>query len=340
MKGLTVRLLLILTATVLATVCDGQGYKKLGTAGMKFLDIDPSARSAAMGGALNSICQDVSSIFLNPAGMSFIPRYEFSLSYNSWIADIKQYALGGAINLSHIGLKKVGGVLGVSLLYTDNGDMIRTEYLSTYRDYVQYEEPYTIEEWAVGIAYAKQITDRFSFGGHVKYVVQDLGETPVWRAVENDTITIENRLAPVAFDFGTIYDIGFYDIKLSMSFRNFSQELIYVRDKFELPITMRIGLSMNVLKLFRQAEDGQSLLVAIDALHPRDYTERIHLGVEYMFKILAIRAGYRFNYDEENFCAGFGVNQLLENTNLKIDYAYSSFGIFDPVHRFTVGFSF
>lgn len=340
MEKIISRVLVLFLLVAIAELCFSQGYKKLGTAGMKFLDIDPNARSTAMGGASNSICHDVSAIFLNPAGMSFVSNRDFSFSYNSWIADIKQYAIGGAINLATIGLDKIGGVLGISLLYTDNGKMIRTEYLSSYRDFIQYEEPYTIEEWAIGIAYARQLTDRFSFGGHVRYAVQDLGDTPVYRAIENDTVTVGNRLAPIILDFGTIYNTGFKDLRLSMSFRNFSQELIYVRDKFELPITMRIGMAMDVLSFFVPENSSQSLTIALDALHPRDYTERIHLGFEYSYKNLALRAGYKFNYDEESFCTGFGLNQRIENTNLKFDYAYTSFGVFDSVHRFSFGFSF
>jgi len=340
MKRVILRTFVFLLAIALTIPCFSQGYKKLGTAGMKFLDIDPSARSTAMGGALNSICNDASSIFLNPAGMSFVSSFDFSFSYNSWIADIKQYAIGGAVNLETIGFGQIGGVIGISLLYTDNGNMIRTEYLSSFRDYVQYEEPYTIEEWAIGIAYAKQLTDRFSFGGHVRYAVQDLGDTPVWKAIEDDTVAVGNKLSPIILDFGTIYNTGFKDLRLSMAFRNFSQELIYVRDKFELPITMRIGIAMDVLSFFMPENSSQSLTVALDALHPRDYTERIHLGFEYSYKNLALRAGYKFNYNEENFCAGFGLNQSIENTNLKLDYAYTSFGVFESVHRFSFGFSF
>ncbi|MCK4295579.1 MAG: PorV/PorQ family protein, partial [Candidatus Marinimicrobia bacterium] len=192
-----------------------------------------------------------------------------------------------------------------------------------------------IEEWVAGIAYARSVTDRFSFGGHLRYAVQDLGSTLIWRAVEDTTVTVENRLSPVVLDFGTIYYTGFKDLRLSMSFRNFSQEVIYVRDKFELPISMRIGVAMNVFKM-----SNQSLMVAIDAVHPRDYTERIHLGAEYLFHGLALRAGYKFNYDEEDFSAGFGINKNIGGSVLKIDYAFTSFGIFNAVQRFSIGFSF
>ena len=52
-------------------------------------------------------------------------------------------------------------------------------------------------------------------------------------------------------------------------------------------------------------EHANPLLVSIDAIHPRDYTERINLGAEYvLMDMIALRAGYRFNYDEEGLTAG------------------------------------
>jgi hypothetical protein len=320
--------------------CYGDDYKKLGTAGFKFLDIDPGARSSAMGGASNSICSDASALFQNPAGLALISNSDVMFSQNTWIADISQYAVGLAINANRIGLGWLGGVFGFSLLYTDNGDMIRTEYLSGYDDFYQHEEPYTIDEWALGIAYARNITDRFAFGGHVKYAVQDLGTTTIWHQFEYVTDTVRSKLAPVVLDFGTVYNTGFRDLRLSMSFRNFSPEIIYVRDKFELPITMRIGIAMDVLSLVLPQDAPQSFTVALDAVHPRDYTERIHLGCEYQFRGLAIRFGNKFNYDEEGFSAGIGLNQKIGNSKVRFDYAYTSFGVFDSVNRITFGISF
>lgn len=331
-RNLRLTTLLLCLFLAFAIPCFGQGDNKIGSAGLKFLEIDTNARSAAMGSASNSIMNDVSAVFLNPAGLAYVSKFGFSSSYINWIADIKQYAIAAAINLDNLGLGWLGGTLAASLLYTDNGDLIRTEFLSGLDDFVQQEEPYTIAQWAVGIAYAKRVTDRFSFGGHIKYVVQDLGSVEIFRDLEDDTLSVGNKVSPIVLDFGTIYNTGFHDLMISMSFRNFSQELIYVRDKFELPITMRIGAAINVPGL---DTDAHSLTVAIDVLLPRDFDERINLGFEYWFlQSFAIRGGYKFNYDEEGFNAGIGIKRR----GLKIDYAYTSFGLFESVQRFSFGF--
>jgi len=41
--------------------------------------------------------------------------------------------------------------------------------------------------------------------------------------------------------------------------------------------------------------ENQSFILAFEALHPRDYTERYHIGGEYQYNnVLAVRAGYKF----------------------------------------------
>jgi hypothetical protein len=318
--------------------CSGQGFKKLGSTGMKFLDIDASVRSAALGGASNSLFDGAASLFQNPAGIADVPALSMYVGTNTWIADISQYSLAAVIHMNKIGLSRVGGTLGFSMVYMDNGDMIRTDYNQVAQDmsYYVHDDPYTISEWAFGVAYARRITDQFAFGGQVKQAVQDFGEIEIYRYYEEDTVMTSTKLAPWIFDFGTIFHTGFKDLRISMSFRNFSEELIYVREKFELPISMKIGIAMNV---FGMAEDNHSLTIAMDAVHPRDYTERLNLGMEYKYKVIALRAGYKFNHDEEGFSAGFGLEKTLIGSTFRFNYAYSAFGVFGAVQRFSVSIS-
>ncbi|UCH63612.1 MAG: PorV/PorQ family protein [Fidelibacterota bacterium] len=334
-KRLLFKTIALAAVIVLVTPSQGQVYTKLGAAGMKFLEVDANVRSAAMGGASTSLFDGVASMFQNPAGLAGVSGMDFSAATNVWIADIRQHAIGVAVDLNKIGLGRLGGIIGASLLVMDNGNMIRTDFsqVTEEQSYYAYDDPYTIEEWAAGIAYARRISDQFALGGHVKYAVQDFGEVDIYRDLEDDTVSVANRLSPILFDFGTIYYTGFGDLRISMSFRNFSQELIYVNEKFELPITMKIGVAMKVLSL---NNDTNSLTVALDAEHPRDYQERINLGFEYRLWNLILRTGYRFNHDEESLSAGFGLHL---GSVLRINYAYTAFGIFGAVQRISIAIS-
>jgi hypothetical protein len=109
-----------------------------------------------------------------------------------------------------------------------------------------------------------------------------------------------------------------------------------------LPLTYFIGIAFDALELAGDFNnDIHSLMIALDAIHPRDYAERLHLGAEYWFKnMVAVRTGYKFNYDEEGISFGAGLKYNVSGLNLKLDYAYSNFVVFESVNRISIGASF
>jgi hypothetical protein len=191
---------------------------------------------------------------------------------------------------------------------------------------------------AVGVGYAKRLTDRFSVGGQVRWVRQNLGESVIPVIVNQDTSqrTVESELTPLAFDFGTQFKTGFKSLVFGMSVRNFSQEIKYVEEGFQLPLVFNLGISMNVLDFFESVPLKQSLLVSIDASHYRDHPEQIKVGMEYgLLNSMWLRGGYITSNDESGFSFGVGVNY----SGVGLDYAYTPFGVFDKVQRMTVRFS-
>ena len=44
-----------------------------------------------------------------------------------------------------------------------------------------------------------------------------------------------------------IYKTGFKSLNLGMSIRNFSEEIKYIEEGFQLPLTFRIGASIDAL---------------------------------------------------------------------------------------------
>jgi hypothetical protein len=142
------------------------------------------------------------------------------------------------------------------------------------------------------------------------------------------------------FDFGFLYSTGFKSLNFGMSIRNFAQEIKYAQESFQLPLTFRIGLAMNTLDLTGMNPDEHSLLLSIDATHPRDYAEQLGFGLEYVFmKMFALRTGYEFPNDEHGFAAGVGFHKDISDVSVGVDYAYTPFGIFGDVHRFSFQFS-
>src|SRR5690606_496710 len=146
----------------------------------------------------------------------------------------------------------------------------------------------------------------------------------------------------IAYDFGILYNTGFESLTFAMTARNFSPEVTYVEEAFELPLTFKVGLAMDVFDLTNVDQTKHNMTVALEAERPRDYDEMMKLGVEYLFaKRFALRAGYAYPSDEQGVSAGFGLQQTLRGgRNLGIDYSFTDFGIFSSVHRLSATIAF
>jgi opacity protein-like surface antigen len=97
------------------------------------------------------------------------------------------------------------------------------------------------------------------------------------------------------------------------------------------------------------ASERHQLIIAVDALHPNNNKESLNIGTEYSLKVptfgkLSLRAGYRALFiDTSEFGltlgAGFVMN-LIQNTNLTVDYAYRDLGILGSTNCFGIGIQF
>ncbi len=333
---MTNKSLILLVAILMLTLLASSplaGVTKYAQAGMAFLKIDPSGQSAGMGSAATAMANNAMAMFSNPAGMGYTEGLDLALSQTTWIADIKHYAIGAAYGFANI------GTFGVNVVYMDYGDMKRTAPYSgsdpTLKD-IGYLDlgTFTVGEYAIGVSYSRQISNQFSIGGTVKFVRQDLSWSETLDVSSGERVKSDNIQDITAFDFGTLYYAGWKDLRIGMSVRNFSDQGRYVDQRFELPLTMSLGTAMNILSIWTD-ETTHKLNVAIDWQHPRDYDERVHVGCEYVLAdMLALRAGYKFNYDEEGLTFGVGVDKKFGTFGVRFDYAYGAFGdFFNQVHR-------
>jgi hypothetical protein len=310
-------------------------WQKLAQTGCQFLSVGIDARSVGFAEALTSVEAGSNSIFYNPAGMARMNNYiDLSASTLTYIADIKYY--GASLALNPFGIEY--GILGFSFMSVDYGEiqgtMVDPSVEKGYRD-TEFIKPSAL---SFGVGYAIQLSDRFSVGGQVKYVYQSLGSSEVDDKDLGVDGIVDNKVNAIAFDFGTLYQTGIKSLAFGMSVRNFSQELKYQDEGFQLPLTFKLGISMNAMDLVEGIDrDMHSLMVSVDAVHNRDYPEQVNFGFDYTFyKLFSVRAGYMFNNDEYGFTAGFGVQQF----GLGIDYGYVPYKHFSDVHRLTVRYSF
>ncbi|HAP34864.1 MAG TPA: DUF3308 domain-containing protein [Bacteroidetes bacterium] len=322
---------------LLVTVVSAQN-KKLAQTGMKFLNVATDPRAVAMGEAFTSVEGSSTALFFNPAGLARMQSsFEGTVGSTQWIADINHVFASAAIATPG----NEYGVFGFTLQSVDYGEITRTIRVTNSAE--QYMDVGTFSPVALslGIGYARSLSDRFSVGGRVAFNMQDLGDGISSVDGFNNPLADNNRAEVLSFDFGMYYKTGLKSLNFAMSVRNFSKEIKFQREGFQLPLTFRIGVSANVADFIFDEQDANQILLTVDAVNSRDYPETINMGGEYVFmKILAIRAGYMFGYDEKGFSAGIGVHQAIEGIDLGVDYAYSPFGIFGTVNRFAIQFYF
>jgi hypothetical protein len=319
--------LLFLVSSVLTTFAQNQ---KLAQTGLKFLNVATDPRAVGMGEAVTSLDGGSSSLFFNPASMAWMKnKLDAQVGTTEWIADIKQYYGSIAINAPYD-----IGIVGFTFQSVNYGDLDRTVvYPGSAAGYLDYGTftPYAI---SFGLGYARSLSDRFSIGGRVAYNIQDYGDGVKTIDANSNPISSKNHAEVMSYDFGMIYKTGLKSLAFAASVRNFSNDVKLERDNFQLPLTFRIGFSMNIMNLVTDNTNADPLLLSVDATNSRDYPETINIGGEYLFaNTLALRAGYTFGYDEKGFTAGVGIQQTLGGIGLGVDYAYTPFGIFGNLNR-------
>lgn len=308
-----------------------QENRKLAQTGLQFLSVISDAKAGAMGGAMTSLELQSSALFFNPAGMAQGDRFfDVSFSQNQWIADINHNAVSLALRPAEARY----GVFGISVQSVDYGDVLGTIVADNDQSYVDTGN-LSPSALAIGGGYARTLSDRFAVGGQIKWVRQNLGESII-PASDSTTTQVKNEVSVMAFDFGTLFKTGVKSLAFGMSVRNFSQEIEYADESFQLPLLFSLGVSANLMDWIAADDRRQSMIFAVDATHPRDHPEQVIVALEYKLRdVLSVRGGYVTSNDEDGPTFGFGLSKY----GLQLDYAYTPFGVFDNVQRITARFS-
>ena len=312
-------------------------FSRVGTVGAQFLKIGMGARYVAMGEASVACVNDAYSMYWNPAALTEISSSNLSLTNVDWILDVQ---------LNHVSfgrsLDEYSG-FGISLTALTMGDMEMT----TVEEPEGTGETFAASSYALAIGYGRKFTDRFSAGISGKYI---------WERIS------EESASGFAFDFGTLFYTGFKSLRMGMSISNLGPEMklegpeldsyhnpqpgnpnydnVKAKlsvDPYDLPLTFRFGVAYDLV----ESPESQ-FTVTMEAKHPNDNIQQASFGGEYVWKkTFSLRAGYKFNYEEEGLTLGGGMKvKAGKNTRLDISYAWADFSRLSSVHRFSLGFEF
>jgi len=336
-------ILLIFFSLVMIKNIPAQNVSKTGTTAANFLEIGVGANAVGMGGAFVSVANDATALYWNAGGIALLPKFEAVVVHTDWIAETNFDFAGLVLPLGDF------GTLGFSFTSLSMDDMkVRTV-----------EQPdgtgelFSAGDIAVGLSYARHLTERFSIGFTLKYIEQTIWHmSAAGIAIDAGTVFKTDLLGGITIgasisNFGTPmklegrdgrYFIRVDDSKLGSNERvPTSLEL----DSWDLPLIFQIGVSTYAVN-----KDIYKLLVAVDASVPNNNYQSLNAGGELSFMdFLFIRAGYNslmLDEAEGGLSLGIGINSkmLLSTSVVNFDYAFRDFGRLQNIHTFTVGIKF
>jgi len=326
-----VAILLILVATIFGqSGIDPIDIERSGQSGWQFLKINPDPRQAAMGGVLlvNRVA-NANATFGSPAILGHLQGLDIQFNSMNWIADINHTSLAMSKGLGGYGTVAFSYV---SLDYGEIQETIHEQRQGGATAPIFTGNYFTGRDLAIGISYAKLITDKLALGGSIRYINEEIAGL---------------GMSNWAIDFSTLYYTGLNSLRLSIAARNFgsdthlvgySEELQSEPVDIRMPLEFRTGVAYDFFEM-----DGNKnyLTVVVEGKVQSDGSEKINVGTEYVYQeMLYLRGGYRFNYDTEGLTFGLGVSYPVAGYTLSFNYAFLDFGVLTQVNMFSFGLEF
>ncbi|MBO6576024.1 MAG: PorV/PorQ family protein [Rhodothermales bacterium] len=343
---LTSLLLLFLVPTAVAQTFgeEGDGTKtitKVATTSAQFLKLGVGARAIGLGGTFVAEASDLSAMYWNPAGLSRMGGSGVQFNHTQYLADINYSVAAFGFNLGAI------GSIGASLIYLDSGDMaVRTTARPTGTG-----ERFKVQDLAIQLTYARNLTDRFSLGSNLKYIREQ-----IWHSTAS----------AMAFDVGVLFTTPYRSLRLGASMANFGPKMQmsgrdilfstdpgvnqsgnvevvnaeFLMDEHALPLLFRVGLAWDAVNT-----QQHRVVLLTDAAHPNDNSQYVNIGGEYSFRDLVfLRGGFRNLLEtdgEQGLTLGGGLNLRIDRSvRVRIDYAFADFGILEQTHWYTFNLQF
>ncbi len=297
------------------------GVKKVNVAGLQFLMLEQGARAAAMGGAFTAVSDDVGAASWNTAGLTHVENVAYQANYMRWLNDTKVYSVAGVWNTR----STRGEVIGLTVMsHKPEGAPETTIYQPNGTG-----ETVKVSGIRIGGIYAIKFTDKFSFGTRVSYFQETLHT---------------KKTKGVVVDFGSYFYTGFKSLRVAMAFKNWGPDKKTGAHFYQMPVTYSMGLAAEV---YGEKGDPSYLTASAESIFPISYEQRYQLGAElWLQNIFAVRGGFKWNYDLEQFTVGAGFKQSVSGKDVLVDVSYTVMKevggtkVFDAPLRLSVGGTF
>jgi hypothetical protein len=315
---------------------EAEAQRKAGRNGAAFLEIGVGARASALGSAATTLTHSANQIFWNPAGTALPAnqRASAALSYADWIAGLEYFAFAGGYNLGNAGTVSIGiQAFGIADIPANRENGYVNPILQDLVTDDETSDTFDYQDLAFSVSYARYFIDRLTLGATAKVITETIDGVGA---------------SAVAFDFGSVYEIGLAGWRIGARLSNLGSPLSFYNQDNPLPLTFTIGTTINALQT-RNAR----VMLALDAIKPQDSQQLIFGGAEASFyDLLFLRGGYKFNYSGveddgtterraidttiEGMTLGGGIQYDLSGYVVGIDYAFTQMDLLDNAHRISL----
>lgn len=299
------------------------------------LDIEPGARSAALGSASMAIDGDYLGLLSNPYQLANVNYAWFGFSHTEYYEDTQYDFASATVPLG----KGQGLGFSFSRFGADDIPYIREgDPLPEGSNY----NTLSIADYVFSVSFGKKLTDRLDLGISFHGLYRDMDQTGFgfrgdaglrFRAV--DQLYVSGLLKGWTSSAAT-WDSGEFE---------YSAPEFYLAASYSLPMPYlygKLGLYWQGAELLHREARDLDLETDEDRggrvwEDPLDWLQGGRGGVEFAFDFgLTLRAGLSSFTTFQSVTAGAG---LVIVKFLKVDYAFESHPVFSPVHRVSVSIS-
>jgi len=317
---------MLFSIILLVNIVLAQSVSKTGTSSAKFLSVPVDAWGTGRGEAVVTGFDDPSTLFWNPSTISRFENIAANFSYTKWFEDINFNYITVILPYGNI------GTFGINATFFQTKPMeVTTE---------KYPEGtgefFNVGSYAIGAAYARNLTNNFSIGVNTKYIIENI---------------YHSSAKGIALDIGGRYTTPWKGICLGFSINNFGTKMkmvgedllatvdpdpmnsgnndminaYYTTDKFEIPLRMTIGIAWEIIH-----SESNQITLEIDGLFPSDNYSHINAGFEMALlnRVLYLRTGIAnlaMESTNPNYSVGGGIRYpILGEMVLCVNYAYQT----------------